>query len=133
MRENWLNPDPWVDWLRTPAEEQAGYPLRPVAKEIPHPNPLMKQPSERLRQQAGYSLLVPQAGEGTNVKITFESELKKRTLTNLYNARPAWLSNAHQVLDAAVAAAYGWTDYTPAMSDDEILRRLLALNLERAG
>jgi hypothetical protein len=26
----------------------------------------------------------------------------------------------------------GWTDYTPEMSDDEILRRLLALNLERA-
>ncbi len=31
------------------------------------------------------------------------------------------------------AAAYGWTDYTPEMPDEEILRRLLALNLERAG
>jgi type II restriction/modification system DNA methylase subunit YeeA len=61
-----------------------------------------------------------------------EAELKKRTLTNLYNARPAWLDNAHKALDAAVAAAYGWTDYTPAMPDDEILRRLLALNLARA-
>ena len=62
-----------------------------------------------------------------------EAELKKRTLTNLYNARPAWLDNAHKTLDAAVAAAYGWADYTPAMSDEEILRRLLALNLERAA
>jgi hypothetical protein len=61
-----------------------------------------------------------------------EADLKKRTLTNLYNARPAWLVNAHQALDKAVAAAYGWTDYTPAMPDEEILRRLLALNLERA-
>ena len=61
-----------------------------------------------------------------------EAELKKRTLTNLYNQRPAWLANAHQALDAAVAAAYGWADYTPAMPDDEILRRLLQLNLERA-
>jgi len=60
-----------------------------------------------------------------------EAELKKRTLTNLYNARPAWLDNAHRALDAAVAAVYGWPDYTPAMPDEEILRRLLALNLER--
>jgi hypothetical protein len=37
-------------------------------------------------------------------------ELKKRTLTNLYNARPAWLDLAHRRLDAAVFAAYGWSD-----------------------
>ena len=54
----------------------------------------------------------------------------KRTLTNLYNERPAWLANAHAKLDAAVAAAYGW----PAdLSEAEILSRLLALNLERAA
>lgn len=59
-----------------------------------------------------------------------EKELKKRTLTNLYNARPAWLVNAHAKLDEAVAAAYGW----PAnLSDDEILARLFALNQERAA
>ena len=34
--------------------------------------------------------------------------LKARTLTNLYNARPQWLADAHATLDAAVAAAYGW-------------------------
>ncbi|CAK0764395.1 hypothetical protein CCP4SC76_4080006 [Gammaproteobacteria bacterium] len=66
-------------------------------------------------------------------KPGFEAELKKRTLTNLYNQRPAWLDNAHKTLDRAVAAAYGWTDYTDAMPDEEILRRLLALNLARAG
>lgn len=65
-------------------------------------------------------------------KPGFEADLKKRTLTNLYNARPSWLDNAHKVLDAAVAAAYGWTDYTPDMPDDVILRRLLKLNLERS-
>jgi hypothetical protein len=37
-------------------------------------------------------------------------ELKKRTLTNLYNARPQWLANAHAALDEAVAEAYGWCD-----------------------
>ncbi len=56
-------------------------------------------------------------------------ELKKRTLTNLYNARPTWLDNAHRKLDAAVFAAYDWP---PDLSDDEILAQLLTLNLERA-
>jgi type II restriction/modification system DNA methylase subunit YeeA len=55
--------------------------------------------------------------------------LKKRTLTNLYNERPAWLDNAHRDLDEAVAGAYGWK---PDMSDDEILTKLLALNVARA-
>ena len=33
-------------------------------------------------------------------------KLAKRTLTNLYSERPAWLVHAHAKLDAAVAAAY---------------------------
>lgn len=97
LRENWLNPQEWVHWERTPEEEKAGYPARPVAK-------------------PGH-----------------EADLKKRTLTNLYNARPAWLDNAHKTLDAAVAKAYEWNDYTPDMPDEEILRRLLTLNLERSA
>ena len=97
LRENWLNPAEWVDWVITPEEEKAGFPKRPVAK-------------------PGH-----------------EADLKKRTLTNLYNARPAWLALAHQELDYTVAAAYGWGDYTPAMPDEEILRRLLALNLQRSA
>ncbi len=59
-----------------------------------------------------------------------ESELKKRTLTNLYNARPTWLDNAHKKLDAAVFAAYGWS---ADISDEDILKNLLALNLERSA
>ena len=58
------------------------------------------------------------------------TELKKRTLTKLYNQRPAWLDNVHKELDAAVAAAYGW----PAeLADEEILARLFELNQARAG
>ena len=57
------------------------------------------------------------------------SELKKRTLTNLYNQRPTWLANDHAALDTAVAAAYGWPD---GLSDVDILERLLALNRQRA-
>lgn len=97
LRNNWLNPAKLVDWVRTEEEEEAGFPLRPVAK-------------------PGH-----------------EADVKKLTLTNLYNVRPAWLDMAHKTLDKAVAEAYGWTDYTPDMSDEEILRRLLALNKARAG
>jgi hypothetical protein len=57
-------------------------------------------------------------------------ELKKRTLTNLYNARPAWLADAHRKLDEAVFAAYGWPS---TLTDAEILERLLALNHQRAA
>jgi len=56
--------------------------------------------------------------------------LKKRTLTNLYNTRPTWLTLAHQKLDEAVFTAYGWD---PAIPDDDLLAALLALNLERAA
>ncbi len=59
-----------------------------------------------------------------------EKLLKKRTLTNLYNKRPTWLDLAHRRLDEAVFAAYGWD---PAISDDELLAKLLELNLERAA
>jgi hypothetical protein len=61
--------------------------------------------------------------------------LKKRTLTTLYNARPAWLDNAHRALDQAVAEAYGWGDDWRAgrLSDDDILARLFRLNQSRAA
>ena len=59
-----------------------------------------------------------------------EKELKKRTLTNLYNQRPTWLDLAHRKLDQAVLDAYGWPH---TLTDDEILERLLALNLTRAA
>ena len=77
---------------------------------------------------------VPEVVQGYPDRILPKNEaaaqvLKQRTLTNLYNERPAWLDNAHRDLDAAVAHAYGWK---PDMSDDEMLTRLLALNLERA-
>lgn len=59
-----------------------------------------------------------------------EAALKKRTLTNLYNERPAWLDMLHRALDEAVAAAYGWEW---PLTDDEILRRLFELNQARAN
>jgi hypothetical protein len=104
LRENWLNPPEWT-------------------RKVPEVTPLGMDKSpypDRIEPKPGIS----------------EQDLKalqKRTLTNLYNAKPAWLTMAHQQLDLAVAAVYGWTDYTPDMPDDEILKRLLALNLARSG
>ena len=69
--------------------------------------------------------LYPQA----NTLYASEAELKKRTLTNLYNERPTRLDLAHRKLDHAVLDAYGWPH---SLSDEEILARLLALNLERS-
>ena len=53
-----------------------------------------------------------------------EKARRKRTLTNLYNARSGSRTRTRR-LDAVVAAAYGW----PAdISDDDALRELLVFN-----
>lgn len=62
-----------------------------------------------------------------------DAELKKRTLTNLYNDRPTWLTMTHERLDRAVFAAYGWPEEPSALAEEELLRRLLVLNQERAA
>ena len=53
------------------------------------------------------------------------AEVKRRTLTNLYNSRPRWLVDAHATLDGAVAAAYGWS---ADISVDDALCELMILN-----
>ena len=53
----------------------------------------------------------------------------KLALTALYNKRPTWLQHRHEDLDRAVLDAYGWPE---DLADEELLERLLALNLERA-
>ena len=88
LRDRWLNPPEWVEWVDEPVPR---YPKRPV-------------PRDEAAAKA----------------------LKKRTLTNLYNARPQWLADAHEALDAVVATAYGWP---VDISDDDSLRELLALNV----
>jgi len=61
--------------------------------------------------------------------------LAKRTLTALYNMRPAWLAHAHSALDEAVADAYGWGDDWRAgqLNEEETLARLFRLNQERSS
>ena len=98
----------------------------------PFPWPPGNEPAGAPRVEAIASAareLVEKRDAWLNPPGAAEGELKKRTLTNLYNQRPTWLALAHSKLDEAVFAAYGW----PAdLSDDEILARLLALNGARA-
>ena len=50
-------------------------------------------------------------------KAAKDPDLRKRTLTNLYNERPTWVRLAHRKLDEAVLAAYAAVD--PAGGWDE--------------
>ena len=108
LRESWLNPPEWTQ--RIPEVTPLGMAASPYPDRILPKNTLSEQDFKALSQ---------------------------RTLTNLYNQKAAgqaqWLQSAHEQLDAAVAAAYGWRDYTPALPDEEILKRLLALNLARSA
>jgi len=74
--------------------------------------------------------LVEMRDRWLNAEGLSDADRKKRTLTNLYNARPTWLDLAHKKLDAAVCDAYGWPH---DLSDEQILEKLLALNLQRAA
>ena len=90
LRERWLNPPEWIEWIDEPAP---GYPKRAAAR-----------------------------------NAEAEKQIKKRTLTKLYNTRPQWLVDAHNALDATVARAYGWD---PDITDDDALQALLNLNCTR--
>ncbi len=113
LRNRWLNPP---EWTREEILEFPGSVNGPWAC-------YLHDPDARGIGTVRYPRLVPKDEEAAE-------KLKTRTLTNLYNQRPTWLDLVHRKLDEAVFAAYGWDS---GISDDEILERLLALNLERAG
>ena len=113
IRERWLDPP---EWVREEVLEFPGATDGPWARYV-------HDPDDRGIGTVRYPRLVPKNDEAA-------ANLAQRTLTNLYNQRPQWLANAHQALDEAVAAAYGWPADLP---EDQVLERLLALNLERAG
>lgn len=120
-----------------PADTAAGWPKTAPAKAVAQAAKQLEELRQNWLNPPEWVEAVPEPVPGYPARIVAkpgrEPLLQKRTLTNLYNERPSWLSQAHRDLDAAVAAAYGWTDYDPAMPEDEILRRLLALNLARAS
>jgi len=123
----------WAKSMGTQLEDRPRYTPTTCFETYPFPWPPGEEDPEDPRVQA-IAEAARELDEKRNAWLNppglSEKELKKRTLTNLYNQRPTWLDLAHRKLDEAVFAAYGW----PAdLSDEEILERLLALNLARAG
>ncbi len=115
-------------------EAESGFRYTPTTtfETFPFPWPPGREPKDDDRVQAiaeAARELVEKCDRWLNPEGATESDLKDRTLTKLYDERPTWLRLAHVRLDRAVFEAYGWAD---GLSDDEILARLLALNLERA-
>jgi hypothetical protein len=113
LRERWLNPP---EWTKETILEFPGSANGPWA-------PYVVKPDKNGIGTVRYPRL-----EAKNAECA--EKLKDRTLTNLYNERPTWLDLAHKKLDKAVAAAYG---FPVDLTDEQILERLLKLNLERAA
>lgn len=122
----------WALRLGTALEDRPRYTPTTTFETYPFPWPPGQEPPDDPRVQA----IAAAAQELNQLRENWlnppgasAAELKKRTLTNLYNQRPTWLQHAHRKLDTAVFAAYGWP---PDLTNEDILARLLALNLERS-
>ncbi|MGE5601456.1 MAG: class I SAM-dependent DNA methyltransferase, partial [Nitrososphaerales archaeon] len=94
-------------------EAESGFRYTPTTtfETYPFPWPPGKEPTDDPRVIAIADAardLVAKRDAWLNPPGASEAELKKRTLTNLYNARPEWLKLSHRKLDEAVLAAYGW-------------------------
>jgi type II restriction/modification system DNA methylase subunit YeeA len=129
LRERWLNPPEWTEtrFLEFPGTVGGPWDRYIVRQDLQDSQNGKNNPVHPVNPvkigTVRYPRLEPRDADCA-------AKLKKRTLTNLYNERPAWLDLAHKKLDTAVAAAYGW----PAdLTDEQILENLLALNLERAS
>ena len=122
----------WALRMGTSLEDRPRYTPTTTFDTFPFPWPPGKEPKRDPRVKAiaqAARELVQQRDAWLNPSGATEAELKKHTLTNLYNQRPTWLELAHRKLDEAVFDAYGWPH---DISDEDILARLLALNLGRA-
>jgi len=123
----------WALRQGTQLEDRPRYTPTTCFETFPFPWPPGREPVNDPRATAIAAAardLVKKRDRWLNPEGASEAELKKRTLTNLYNQSPTWLDLAHQTLDRAVLGAYNWSH---DITNDEILEHLLALNLERAS
>lgn len=124
----------------TPNIAAADYAANPRAQAIAGAAARLNELRENWLNPADLVVREPEVVPGYPARILPKDEeaakeLKKRTLTILYNSRPQWLVNAHAALDVAVADAYEWGEDWRAerLNDDEILARLFALNQTRSA
>ena len=90
QRERWLNPPEWIAEIAEAIDAEDDF--ADVAR-------VSGEEARRLIRQSAIDAAAAK-----------DTRLKKRTLTNLYNQRPAWLRLAHKALDQAVLAAYAAVD-----------------------
>jgi hypothetical protein len=122
----------WALKQGTSLEDRPRYTPTTTFETFPFPYAPGREPQDEPCVQAiaqAAKELVEQRDRWLAAEGLSDAEKKKRTLTNLYNERPTWLNFAHRKLDEAVFAAYGWKS---DMTDEEILAKLLELNLERS-
>jgi hypothetical protein len=149
----------WALRMGTSLEDRPRYTPTTTFETFPFPWPPGQEPTDHpayLAISAAAQQLHEERDAWLNPPDVPEPALKDRTLTNLYNAllvfrgvlppegrshpkiKPAAgnfaprLDALHRTLDRAVCDAYGW-EHAVIDDDEEILRRLLALNLARAG
>jgi hypothetical protein len=110
LREKWLNPP---EWTTTRVLEFPGATDGPWSRFVVDPDArgigAVRYPRVEARDD------------------DCAKKLAKRTLTNLYNERPAWLANAHTKLDHVVAQAYGFpADLLPTNKLSNACSRLIS-------
>lgn len=123
----------WALVMGTQLEDRPRYTPTSTFETFPFPWPPGQEPKDDPRVEAiaeAARELVRLRDNWLHPPNATEAELKKRTLTNLYNEKPAWLEHVHARLDAAVCDAYGWPSN---LGNQEILQRLLQLNHQRAA
>ncbi|MBZ5612790.1 MAG: N-6 DNA methylase [Acidobacteriia bacterium] len=124
--------DLWALKQGTSLEDRPRYTPTSTFETFPFPWSPGKEPKYDPRVEAIAAAareLVKKRDTWLNPPDASAAELKKRTLTNLYNENPTWLQDAHRELDDAALAAYGWPKN---LSDQDILTRLLQFNMERS-
>jgi type I restriction enzyme M protein len=121
--------------LNLPEGANVGQAINDAMAEIERHNPQLAGVLPRTFQIFTSTLLKELLKKVSEIPVSLDYDAFDRIYEYFLGefARPEWLANAHRELDAAVATTYGWMDYTPEMPDEEILRRLLALNLQRSG
>ena len=108
----------WTAAIGTQLESRPRYIISECFEKFPFP-----APTESLREAVAEAA---RTLDEQRRNVCRPNGVHRRSITSLYNENPPWLQTAHADLDTAVTAAYGWPS---DLADDEILRRLVRLNL----